>query len=61
MEHIHETTWEDIARGYRHVLEQVLDTAGKVNGHQLVKNVNDIVKPLDVEADLLAKKEAHHD
>jgi hypothetical protein len=56
----HQTTWQDIARGYRQILvEKVIPALVQVHGEKNLTSLATAMEAIDTEADLLvAKQEA---
>ena len=53
---IHETTWEDIARGYRQVLTQVIFSLADTYNFEAMQKLVSSVQALDAEAELAGGK-----
>lgn len=53
----HETTWRDIARGYRDILTQIINAFANTYGKEVMEKLVSMVEAIDTEADLLATRE----
>ena len=58
---IQQTTWQDIARSYRKVIEQVIHAFANTYGNEVTEKLVSVIEAIDTEADLLAKSEEGND
>lgn len=56
----HETTWQDIARGYRDVLSQIINAFANTYGKEAMEKLVSMVEAIDAGADLLANEESEN-
>ena len=55
----HQTTWQDIAHGYRHIFERLMPHLTRVIGEKATDLITGMIGEVDAEAKLLAKNETN--